>query len=130
MRNWKTGQSSTVEEMLDDLGGDWRSKYDLNQALTVAELRAFLGALALTEDGPVSYTPEGLARLIEQLPDRTRARSAHVRSGLRTRDRSTAEVDHGGTPDLKIIQVVRREGPASSRRRYQRPRSRPRPRSS
>ncbi|MBO4274347.1 papain-like cysteine protease family protein [Microbispora triticiradicis] len=33
----------------------------------MVELRAFLGALALNEDGPVSYTPEGLARLIEQV---------------------------------------------------------------
>jgi hypothetical protein len=65
MSNWKAGQTATVEKVLDDLGGDWRNKYDLNLPLTVAELRAFFTALALTEDGPVSYTPEGLARLVE-----------------------------------------------------------------
>ncbi|MGR6318216.1 papain-like cysteine protease family protein [Micromonospora soli] len=67
MSNWKTGQAATVEQMLDGLGGVWRSRYDLNQPLSVVELRAFLAAVGLTEDEPTSYTPEGLARLVENV---------------------------------------------------------------
>jgi hypothetical protein len=99
MRNWKTRQTSTVEKVLDDLGGDWRSKYDLNQALTVAELRAFLGALALTEDGPVSYTPEGLARLIEQVGPVLEIGDDGIEGNQISHVRILTGVSGDGTPD-------------------------------
>jgi hypothetical protein len=106
MRNWKTGQSSTVEEVLDDLGGDWRSKYELNQALTVAELRAFLGALALAEDGPVSYTPEGLARLIEEVGPVLEIGDDGIEGNKVSHVRILTGVSGDGTPDGTTVSVA------------------------
>jgi hypothetical protein len=66
MESWRRQQSLTVETVLDDLGGDWRGKFDRNEGLTLVELRAFLAALELVEEGAQSYTPEGLARLLAE----------------------------------------------------------------
>lgn len=66
MQNWRSRESKSVETVVDERGGDWRQKYDLNQPLSVAELRAFGAALDMTEEGPQSYSPEGLSRLVEQ----------------------------------------------------------------
>jgi hypothetical protein len=64
MASWKAGASMTTEAVLDGLGGSWRSKYDADQGLSTSELRGFTAALALREEGPASYTVEGLARLL------------------------------------------------------------------
>jgi hypothetical protein len=64
MAAWRAQQSMTIETALDKLGGEWRGKFQNNEALTTAEARAFFAALGLVEEGPASYTPEGLARLL------------------------------------------------------------------
>jgi hypothetical protein len=64
MAGWRARQSMTIEAALDKLGGEWRGKFDHNEALTTAEARAFFAVLGLVEEGPASYTPEGLARLL------------------------------------------------------------------
>ena len=66
MASWKAAASMTTEAVLDGLGGSWRAKYDADQGLTTAELRSFAAALGLREEGPASYTVEGLARLLKQ----------------------------------------------------------------
>jgi hypothetical protein len=66
MDSWRTQQSKTIESVLDVLGGDWRAKFDANAGVTPTELRAFAGTLNLVEEGPVSYTPHGLARLLRE----------------------------------------------------------------
>lgn len=64
MLAWKRRVSMSVEAALDSLGGDSRAKYDADTALDGAQFRDFAGALGLTEEGPTSYTPAGLARLL------------------------------------------------------------------
>ncbi len=64
MLGWKRRISLTVEAALDALGGDWRAKHDADTPVTAAELRDFTTALALSEEGPASYTPAGLANLL------------------------------------------------------------------
>jgi Papain-like cysteine protease AvrRpt2 len=66
MASWKAGASMTPESVLDGLGGSWRAKFDADQGLTTAELRAFADAFGLRQEGPASYTVEGLARLVKQ----------------------------------------------------------------
>jgi hypothetical protein len=66
MASWKAGASMTTEAVLDGLGGSWRAKYDADQGLTTADLRAFSSGLGLREEGPTSYTVEGLARLLKE----------------------------------------------------------------
>jgi hypothetical protein len=66
MASWKATVSMTPESVLDGLGGSWRAKYDADQGLTTPELRAFADALGLRQEGPASYTVEGLARLVKQ----------------------------------------------------------------
>jgi hypothetical protein len=65
MDAWRTQQSQTIETFLDKLGGEWRTKFDANQGLNTGDFRAFAGAVGLVEEGPASYTPQGLARLLE-----------------------------------------------------------------
>jgi len=66
MDSWRAQQSKTIESVLDQLGGDWRTKFDANEGLSAAEFRAFAGVLNLVEEGPASYTPQGLARLLTE----------------------------------------------------------------
>jgi hypothetical protein len=49
---------------LDSLGGAWRAAFDANKGLTTGELQGFAQAVGLKQEGPISYTPEGLARLL------------------------------------------------------------------
>jgi hypothetical protein len=65
MAAWKARAPLTTETVLDQAGGAWRAKYDSDQGLSAAELRAFTVALGLREEGPSSYSVEGLARLLE-----------------------------------------------------------------
>jgi Papain-like cysteine protease AvrRpt2 len=65
MRSWEMRASQTVETVLDALGGDWRARYDRREGLRPADFRAFMAALGLVEEAPRSYTPQGLARLLE-----------------------------------------------------------------
>ena len=64
MASWRAATSLSIETVLDGIGGEWRGKFDRNEGLTATQLRAFLAALNLVEEGPQSYTPEGLARLL------------------------------------------------------------------
>ncbi len=66
MASWNAKASMTPETVLDGLGGGWRAKYDANQGLTMSELHGFAAALNLKEEGPASYSVEGLARLLQQ----------------------------------------------------------------
>jgi len=54
----------TPEALVDSLGGSWRAKYDADTGLTTADLRGFVQALGVGEEGPASYSVEGLARLV------------------------------------------------------------------
>lgn len=65
MKAWQTHTSMTIPTMLDALGGSWRAKFDADQGLSGAEMHAFTKALGLTEEGPASYSVEGLARLLK-----------------------------------------------------------------
>ncbi|MFL5798317.1 MAG: papain-like cysteine protease family protein [Actinomycetota bacterium] len=66
MASWKASASMPPESVLDGLGGSWRAKYDADQGLTTTELHAFAEALGLRQEGPASYSVEGLARLVKQ----------------------------------------------------------------
>ncbi len=68
MRFWQVRTTSTVEDVLDSFGGDWRTKYDNNQGLSPAEFRAFMSNLNVVEEGPQSFTPQGIARLLNSGP--------------------------------------------------------------
>ena len=65
MANWRDRGSATIETVLDDLGGTWRAKFDANQALSVAETVGFTKVLGLVAEGPASYLPIGIARLVQ-----------------------------------------------------------------
>jgi hypothetical protein len=67
MESWRAQQSLTVEAVLDAMGGPWRGRYDLNEGLSVADVRAFTSTLGLVEDPPQSYTPDGLATLVSRV---------------------------------------------------------------
>jgi hypothetical protein len=57
----------TTEVFLDGLGGSWRKIYDDDTGLTTAEFRTFAGdVMKLHAEGAMSYTVEGLARLLRQ----------------------------------------------------------------
>lgn len=68
MRFWQVRTTSTVEDFLDELGGDWRARFEANQGLSAADFRAFISNLNVVEEGPQSYTPQGLARLLNSGP--------------------------------------------------------------
>lgn len=64
MLSWRNRVSMTIAAAMDSLGGGWRANFDANQPLTLGELQGFARAIGLSEEGPASYTPEGLARLL------------------------------------------------------------------
>jgi hypothetical protein len=64
MAGWRRRQSVSIETVLDELGGVWRKKFDADQALSVAEVVGFTKALGLDAEGPASYLPVGIARLL------------------------------------------------------------------
>lgn len=64
MIGWRNRQSMTVETALSSLGGGWSALHDSNTALNLAQVQGFTKAMGLVEEGPASYTPEGLARLL------------------------------------------------------------------
>lgn len=65
MRSWQMRASQTVETVLEALGGDWLARYKRGEGLRPVDFRAFMAALDLVEEAPQSYTPQGLARLLE-----------------------------------------------------------------
>ena len=64
LKAWKARAALTMPAALDAIGGSWRAKFDADQGLSGAETRAFAKALGLGEEGPMSYSVEGLARLL------------------------------------------------------------------
>jgi hypothetical protein len=65
MVSWRDRQSIAVETFLDGLGGQWRTHFDNDKALSAAEFRSFAAAAGLVEEGPVSFTVEGLLRELQ-----------------------------------------------------------------
>jgi hypothetical protein len=106
MEAWRSRQSLTVEQVLDSLGGDWREKYDLNQALTVAELRAFLAALRTVEEGPQSYTPEGLARLLGRVGPLFEVGDDGIQNNQLSHVRIITAVKGDGTPEGTTVTLA------------------------
>jgi hypothetical protein len=68
MRSWQLRTAQTQETVLDALGGDWRARFERDEALKPVDFRAFMAALGLVEEAPRSYTPQGLARLLAAGP--------------------------------------------------------------
>lgn len=68
MRSWQLRTPQSQETVLDNLGGDWRARFDRDEALPPADFRAFLAALGLVEEAPHRFTPQGLARLLAAGP--------------------------------------------------------------
>jgi len=106
MEAWRSRQPLTVEQVLDSLGGEWRRKYNLNQALTVAELRAFLAALRMIEEGPQSYTPEGLARLVGQVGPLLEVGDDGIENNQLTHVRIITAVKGDGTPEGTTVSLA------------------------
>jgi hypothetical protein len=99
MESWRVSRSLTIPAVLDGLGGEWRGKFDRNEGLTPAQLRAFLGTLRLTEEGPASYTPEGLARLLESKGPLFEIGDDGIENNLIVHVRIVTSVRGDGTPD-------------------------------
>ncbi|MGH3693622.1 MAG: papain-like cysteine protease family protein [Pseudonocardiaceae bacterium] len=106
MSNWKVGQSRSVETVLNDLGGAWRSKHDLNQPLGVVELRAFLTAVGLAEDPPLTYTPEGLARLVDAVGPVLEIGDDGIENNQVSHVRVLTGVSGDATPDGTTVSVA------------------------
>jgi hypothetical protein len=110
MNNWRTGQSADITAVLDGLGGDWRAKFDRNEALSPVTLRAFLAALGLVEEGAVSYTPSGLARLVEQVGPLFEVGDDSVENNQVSHVRIITGVQGDGTPDGTTVTLVDSSG--------------------
>ena len=65
MLSWQNRQSMTVESAMDSLGWRWRATFELERGLNPGALQSFVRAVGLSEEGPVSYTPKGLARMLD-----------------------------------------------------------------
>ncbi len=106
MESWRTQTSISEETLLDSLGGEWRGKFDRNEGLTVAELRAFLAALSLTEEGAQSYTPDGLARLIAEHGPGFEVADDAIENNLLVHVRIITGVAGDGTPGGTEVTLV------------------------
>lgn len=65
MKSWQARMSMTIATALDKVSGPWRAKFDANSALSSSEVADFAKALGLTEEGPLSYSVNGLADLLD-----------------------------------------------------------------
>jgi Papain-like cysteine protease AvrRpt2 len=63
--SWRAQVSMSIQTAMDSLDGGWRAAFDADKGLTLGELQGFAAAVGLAEEAPASYTPEGLARLLE-----------------------------------------------------------------
>jgi hypothetical protein len=66
MHSWQKRQSLSIEALLDELGGDWRTKFDADLPLDAAQVVGFTKALGLTGNAPASITPRGFATLLQE----------------------------------------------------------------
>lgn len=106
MASWHEGISMPPETLLDRLGGSWRTKYDADQGLTTAELRGFASALNLAEEGPASYTVEGLARLLDSVGPLWILADDSIEGNLLVHARIVTEVKGDGTADGTTVTLV------------------------
>ncbi len=106
MESWHLEQSFSVESVLDGLGGTWRSQYDLNQSLSLADFRAFFTALSLIEDPPATYTPDGLARLLSQVGPLLAIGDDGIQNNVLVHARIIDSVKGDGSLDGTIVTVA------------------------
>ncbi len=106
MASWRAQTSLTIESVLDGLRGDWRKKFDNNEGLTANQTRAFFAALKLVEEGPASYTPEGLARLLADKGALLEIGDDGIENNLVVHVRVINAVRGDGTPDGTSVIVA------------------------
>jgi hypothetical protein len=106
MECWRRKESVTVESVLDGLGGTWRSRYDQNRGLSLIDFRAFFTALNLLEDPPLSYTPDGLARLLSEVGPLLAIGDDAIQNNLMVHARIVDSVKGDGTLDGTTVMVA------------------------
>jgi len=106
MASWRAQTSLTIQSVLDGLGGDWRKKFDNNEGLSANQLRAFLAALNLVEEGPASYTPEGLARLLADKGPQLEIGDDGIENNLVVHVRVISAVRGDGTPEHTTVTLA------------------------
>jgi hypothetical protein len=106
MESWRTQTSMSIESLLDGLGGEWRGIFDRNEGLTANQFRAFMAALRLVEEGPQSYTPEGLARLLANKGPLLEIGDDSIENNLVVHVRVITAVRGDGTPERTTITLA------------------------
>src|SRR5690606_36368844 len=106
MVSWRDQQSATIETVLQGLGGDWLTKFQANDGLAPAEIRALLASINAVEEGPVSYSPEGLARLLEDKGPLFEIGDDSVVNNLVIHVRIITAIKGDGTPEGTIVTLL------------------------
>ncbi|MFI0446840.1 papain-like cysteine protease family protein [Actinomadura sp. 6N118] len=65
MLGWRDRTSITIQTAADRAGPAFRAKLDAGQGLAAEEVPAYATALGLRQEGPQSYLPRGIRRLLE-----------------------------------------------------------------
>jgi hypothetical protein len=65
MVGWRDQLSRSIESVMDEAGGAYRTRFDNDQGLPGSQKEAFLTALKLKGEAPMSYTVSGLLALLQ-----------------------------------------------------------------
>jgi hypothetical protein len=96
----------TIETMLDTVNDGWRSLFDINDVLSPQEFRKFAALLGLVEEGPVSYTPEGLAQLLASKGPLLEIGDDGIKDNLIVHIRVITAVKGDGTADHTYVTLA------------------------
>ena len=106
MESWQAQTPLSTETVLDNLGGEWRAKFESKEGLTATQLRAFLAALGLVEEDRRSLTPEGLARLLAEKGPLLEVGDDGIQDNLVVHIRIITGVRGDGTPERTTVALV------------------------
>lgn len=65
MVSWRDQASYSIETVMDDIGSNYRQKFDNNEGLFPDEEEAFFAALGMRTEPPQSYALEGILSLLQ-----------------------------------------------------------------
>jgi Papain-like cysteine protease AvrRpt2 len=106
MVGWKNRQSITIDTVLSGLGGAWLAKMQHNDPLTAVEFRALMAAIGAVEEGPASYSTDGLARLLESKGPLLEIGDDAVESNMLIHVRVITAVTGDGTPEKTYVTLL------------------------
>ncbi|MQA95349.1 MAG: hypothetical protein GEV11_12125 [Streptosporangiales bacterium] len=107
---WRDGRSYTSQQAAQAAGDEWLERFQAGRALDVAEVRSLAEVLGLKAEGPQSFMPRGILRLLQAHgPLWVLGDDAYVGNRL-THVRIATGIHGDGSPDGTLVGVADPDG--------------------